>query len=619
MIAVNTSFAKAVQYQQNGRLSEAQSVYEIILLGNSRDFVTLNNLGLIAADQGRGDDAETLYRKSAAINHQYADPLINLGNLFLSRKKLTEAGSFYERALQVDPGSSATHVNLGNLLQVQGKLDEAIASYHRALAIKPDTVEAYLNLGNALVQLGRSDEAITKYERVLCLQPEHVDARTNMGAALLNLGEIDRARAVLGQVLLIQPDNVNALLNLGTVFTALGLADQSVQCYQRILGLDPDHAGAQSNLLSSLNYSDTITPEALAAQCLRIGEVIGQRFATVRPHHRNKADPGRRLRIGYLSPDFRRHAVAFFLEPLLRHDKGVVEIFCYAEVIVPDHITERFRSVADHWLPTVGVSDDDLAARIQEDGIDILVDLAGHTNNNRLLVFARGPAPIQITWLGYPNTTGLKSIDYRLVDAITDPPGMADKLASEILLRLDGCFLCYKPAEEAPTPLRPPCVHNGFVTFGSFNNLAKLSDSSFQVWGRLLARVPTARLLLKSRFFGAEDSRARFLARLNEHGVAPERITLLGPSAGTADQLGAYHQVDIALELFPVQWHHHDLRSPLDGRAGGSLGRRKPLRPGGRKPAHERRFPGTHCAGSGRLHQNRRRLGRRSSASRTVA
>jgi len=547
----DTPFAIAVQHHQQGRLVEAQSIYNSILSTEPSNYVVLNNLGLIVSYQGLDDEAEILYETAAALSDQYVNPLINLGNLFLSKKKTVEAISYYERALQIDPDARAAHVNLGNVFQAQGRLDEAVASYRRALAIDPDLIEAYLNLGNALIQLNRADEAIPQYERLLSLHPESAGAYTNMGVALMSLGELDRSKSSHEQALRIAPDNTDALLNLGTVFTALGQTDESVKCYLRILELNPDHPGAQSNLLSSLNYCDSITPEAVAGQCLRIGGMMEQRFLTARPHHRNDTDPDRQLRIGYVSPDFRRHAVSYFLEPLLCHDRNVVQIFCYAEIVAPDHITDRFRSFADHWLSTVGVGDDDLVRRIQEDGIDILIDLAGHTDRNRLPVFARRPAPIQMTWLGYPNTTGLKSIDYRLVDQITDPPGPIDRLASEILLRLDDCFLCYKPAGEAPPPMPPPSVDNGFVTFGSFNNLAKLSNASLHVWGRLLARIPTARLLLKSRFFAAEDSKARFLARLNEHGVAPERVILLGPTAETAGQLAAYHQVDIALDSFP--------------------------------------------------------------------
>ena len=233
----------------------------------------------------------------------------------------------------------------------------------------------------------------------------------------------------------------------------------------------------------------------------------------------NKREVGRRLKIGYVSPDFRQHSVAYFIEPLLReHDRQAVEVFCYAEVALPDAVTARLQSHADHWLGTVGLSDDDLAERIRTDGIDILVDLAGHTAKNRLGVFARKPAPVQVTWLGYPNTTGLKAIDYRLVDAVTDPVGQADAWASESLVRLEGGFLCYAGSKDAPEPTMPPCLTTGTVTFGSFNNPAKLSEATLDTWARLLARLPQARLLLKGNPFADAVTRALFLSRLSERG-----------------------------------------------------------------------------------------------------
>ena len=266
----------------------------------------------------------------------------------------------------------------------------------------------------------------------------------------------------------------------------------------------------------------------------------------------NVRDVGRRLKIGYLSPDFRQHSVAYFIEPLLKaHDRQAVEVFCYAEVMRPDTVTAHLQGLADHWLMTVGLSDDELAERIGTDGIDILVDLAGHTANNRLRVFARKPAPVQVTWLGYPNTTGLEAIDYRLVDAMTDPAGEADAWASETLVRLEGGFHCYSGLKGAPEPGVPPCLSAGTVTFGSFNNPAKVSAATFDAWAKLLCRLPQARLLLKGKPFADAGTRALFLARLGKRGVAAERVELMAWLPDAAAHLAVYHRVDIALDPFP--------------------------------------------------------------------
>ena len=244
--------------------------------------------------------------------------------------------------------------------------------------------------------------------------------------------------------------------------------------------------------------------------------------------------------------------MAFFVEPLLKgHDRQAVEVFCYAEVTRPDTVTAHLQGLADHWLVTVGLSDEELAERIRADGIDILVDLAGHTAKNRLRVFARKPAPVQVTWLGYPNTTGLEAIDYRLVDAVTDPVGEADAWASETLVRLEGGFLCYGGVKDAPEPTVPPCLKTGTVTFGSFNNPAKVSAATFDAWATLLSRLPQARLLLKGKPFADAATRALFLARLGERGVAAERVELVAWLPGAAAHLALYHRVDIALDPFP--------------------------------------------------------------------
>jgi predicted O-linked N-acetylglucosamine transferase (SPINDLY family) len=243
--------------------------------------------------------------------------------------------------------------------------------------------------------------------------------------------------------------------------------------------------------------------------------------------------------------------VAYFVEPLLRgHDRQKVEVFCYAEVMRPDMVTTRLKGLADRWLVTVGLSDQQLAERIRTDGIDILVDVAGHTTGDRLLVFARKPAPVQVTWLGYPNTTGLKAIDYRLVDEVTDPRGEADAWASENLVRLKGGFLCYG-LRDGPEPTSAPCLRTGTVTFGSFNNLAKVSTATFDAWAKLLCRLPRARLLLKELSFADAATRALVLDRLGERGVPAERVDLMARHPDFAEHLALYHRVDIALDPFP--------------------------------------------------------------------
>ena len=301
----------------------------------------------------------------------------------------------------------------------------------------------------------------------------------------------------------------------------------------------------------TLNYTDTLTPDSLFAEHARLGAQLEAMSPSGDMSIRH-GDRGQRLRIGYVSPDFRKHSVAYFLEPLLRaHNKNSVEVFCYAEVLRPDVVTDRFKSLADGWLFTVGMSAENLTRRIREDGINILVDLAGHTAKNRLSVFTCKSAPVQVTWLGYPNTTGLRSIDYRLVDAVTDPHGEADALAVETLVRLPDGFLCYDPPDEAPKPTPPPCANGAAITFGSFNNPAKLSAMTLDAWAAILGQLPNARLLLKGKPFADQVTRELFLDRFAQRGVATKRIELMAWVPNTTSHLAAYQEVDISLDPFP--------------------------------------------------------------------
>jgi predicted O-linked N-acetylglucosamine transferase (SPINDLY family) len=447
--------------------------------------------------------------------------------------------------------SLEAHFNLGNALMGQGKLDEAIAAYRRAIRSKPDYAAAYTTLGIALAGQGKFDEAIAAYRRAIGIKPDLAEAYPNLGNVLMDQGKLDEAIAAYRRAIGIKPDLAEAYANLGAALSWQGKLDEAIAAFRQAIGIKPGLSKAFSSLLLALHYDDRSTNEDLFAAHREWDERYGQRVPRFTAYT-NDRDPARRLRIGYLSPDFRQHANTYFVEPLLRgHDRQKVEVFCYAEVMRPDLVTTRLQGLADHWVVTVGLSDQRLAERIRTDGIDILVDVPGHMANDRLLVFARKPAPVQVTWLGYPNTTGLKAIDYRLVDAVTDPAGEADAWASETLVRLKGGFLCYSGLRDGPEPTSAPCLRTGTVTFGSFNNPAKLSTATFDAWAKLLSRLPQARLLLKGIPFADAATRALFLDRLGERGVPAERVELMAWHPGPAEHLALYHRVDIALDPFP--------------------------------------------------------------------
>ena len=353
------------------------------------------------------------------------------------------------------------------------------------------------------------------------------------------------------QAIALKPKYAEALCNLGVAFTEQANLYKALDCFDQAIAIKPDYADAHSNRAFCLNYLDKVTPHELFSAHIDWHKQI-RRVVSIPSAYPNTRETYRRLKVGYVSPDLCQHSVAYFVEPLLKaHNRQAVEVYCYADVARSDSVTARLRGYSDHWLTTIGQLDEELAARIRIDGIDILVDLAGYTSGNRLGVFAQKPSPIQVSWLRYPNTTGLDTIDYRIVDAVTDPIGEADAWASETLLRLEDGFLCYSPIEDGPPPTLPPCLADDRVTFGSFNNPAKLSDSTLDIWAKLLNQLPRAGLLLKGKPFGEETTRALFLSRLAARGVDPARVELAPWRLSEVMHLEIYGRVDIALNSFP--------------------------------------------------------------------
>ncbi len=428
---------------------------------------------------------------------------------------LDGAAGLYIQAIEVAPDIAAYHAGLGDVVRDQGRPDRAAVCYGRALAITPDDPALLGALARTLSNQGRHTEAIVQYEHIVALQPGVATAHIALANALMAQGRIEPALAE----------------------------------YDQALAIDPASALARSNRLLCLNYSER-DPAAIFADH-RAWEAA-HASAPANPVHSNERDPDRRLRIGYVSGDFRNHPVAAFIAPLLAaHDRADVQVFAYADVPRPDAVSQRLSGLADRWTSIVGVSNEILAEHIRAAKIDILIDLGGHTAGERLGLFALRPAPIQATWIGYPNTTGLSSIDYRLVDAVTDPPGAADALASETLVRLEDGFLCYEPSADAPEPAPPPCLARGYVTFGSFNFPTKLSDGVLAAWAAILTRTPTARLLLKGGYEADPGARANVVSRLAASGVAEDRIAFLPWTATTAEHLARYGEIDIALDTFP--------------------------------------------------------------------
>lgn len=467
---------------------------------------------------GQPAEAEAGFRAILSREPRHGPSWHLLGLIHFGRGDHGTAVACLRRAVAADPSLAPAHNDLGAVLQLQEQGEEAVASYRRAIALVPDYTEAYYNLGCALQEQGRLAEAGEAYHRAIALKPDHAGALNNLGTVLLDQGRLDRA----------------------------------IGHYRQALAAKPDYVAAHSNLLRALNFDEAITPEALLAAHKGWAEAHAPKPATLDLSFSDEPDPERRLRVGYVSADFREHSVSYFFEALLdAHDPAAVEVFCYAEVRRPDAMTARLQAKAEHWLSILGLNDAAAAERIRRDRIDILIDLGGHTANNRLGIFARKPAPVQATWCGYPNTTGLATMDYRITDARADPEGEAERWHTETLVRLPRTFLCYLPPEHAGPVTRLPARQTGTVTFGSFNSLPKATPEVVRLWARILQKVPNSRLLLKALQLRDAGVRTQVIERFVAAGVEKERIEPVSWSAVARDHLALYGRVDVALDPFP--------------------------------------------------------------------
>ncbi|MFQ5642931.1 MAG: tetratricopeptide repeat protein [Thiogranum sp.] len=511
------------------------------------------NLGNALLQLGNADEAGTCYHKAIATDPNLTDAHFGLGRALLSLRRHTEAQSHFERALTLKPDFANARYQLGKALEQQGELTEAVACYHQALQQNPRLLHINTDLGRALRTLGRLDEALNAFREIIRANPDAAGAWNNLGNVLRQLARMGEAADCYRRALTIEPEMAEAWNNLGNVLKALGQLDDAADAYRRAVELKPGFTQAHGNLLLCLNYIPACDEKQLFREHKRWAEIHAtpQQAAG---NHTNSPDPDRRLRIGYVSPDLRTHAVTRFFEPLFaHHDHGVVETTCYAQLIQDDDTTRRLQSLSDGWHRTVGMTHQELAEQIRNDGIDILVDLAGHTARNRLPVFGLRPAPVQVSWLGYPNTTGMSSIDYRLTDAITDPDG-ADTLYTEKLIRLEAGLTRYLPPADAPEPGPLPARETARVTFGSLNNLVKLNDAVISLWSRVLKRAPGSRLLLFRDMLqsGVEE---RIRAEFARHGINGEQLELRYEQISQCSYLSVYREIDIALDPFP--WNGH--------------------------------------------------------------
>ncbi len=498
-------------------------------------------------EKGHYNETVTLSRKMTASYPYYDFGWKMLGTVLKQIGRDVEALYPLEKAIELSSNDAETLNNLGITYKALGQNDQAEASCRRALEIKPDLAEAHNTLGAILLELGRFSEAETSHRHALEIRPNYVSAMNNLGNVFKEQCLLDKAEACYRQALTINPNSALAHNNLGYILQEQGEINAAEECYRQSLKLQPDFEFAFGNLLFALNYH----PDKSAKEIFKAYQEYNTKYCL--PHHsewrphNNNPNLQRRLKVGYVSPDFRKHSVQYFLEPLLaHHDNQVVEMYAYAELTEEDAVTSRYKSYVDHWVPTRGISNAALAERIRADGIDILVDLAGHTAKNRLSVFARKPAPVSVSWLGYGYTTGLTAIDYFLTD-LTTVPHDSEALFSETPYRLTTPSFSYRPAEGMGDINDLPALTNGSITFGTLTRAVRLNYRTIRVWSEILKCVPNSRLVIDSKVFSDQYMRDLFIEKFIAHGITPERLEL-GYHTPPWDVLRG---IDIGLDCFP--------------------------------------------------------------------
>ncbi len=494
--------------------------------------------------------AARCFREAIALDPDNLEILDSLGIVLYELDEYDAAIECFSRALSVSPDSSVGLMNLGLALFGRGMLSQAVVCYRRALELDPGLAQAYVNLGVALNMAEDLDGARDSFAKALELRPDLPEAMANLAIIHKKWGDYQEAFRLCHFALDLDPSLPEAHVNIAILYSDRGDAATSISHYRKALALGFGADYALDNMLMILNYVETADPASVLAE----HREYDRRHAgkTTKSARRGPVSGSRRkLRLGYVSADFRRHSVAHFVEPLFAsHDKSRFEVTCYYNHKQGDEVTERLRGYTERWINCATMTDRELAERVKGDAIDILIDLSGHTAGNRLPTFAMHPAPVQMTWLGYPTTSGMSAIDYRISDSIVDPEGY-DAYNAEKLLRMPDSYFCFKPIADGPGIGEAPALRNKAITFGSFNTLRKLSEDAVELWSRVLAAVAGSRLVLKTGSLSDVSIKAAVVERFARHGISPERLEFLGWQEKVRDHLSIYDRIDIALDTFP--------------------------------------------------------------------
>ena len=534
-------------HQRHSRLDEAAECFAAALRSNPSSPEALTDLGSVYTAQYRLEEAVRLHEAALRVRPDNPEALTNLGHALHLLGDYEQAAQMHAAALQLRPNFAAAHTNLGLALEILGDVDGAIAAHHHAISLDPDLVSAWINLASGLLTAQRVDDAIGTFQTALAKSPGSAEAHNGLALALIKKGEIEAGLGEFRRAIGSDPAFAEAHFNLGNVLRDRGDIDGAVSAFADAVKHRPSYAKAHTNLIMAQHYSPSAGNQDFLASASAWASLCAPRQqAQVVARDR---DTDRVLRIGYVSGDLCRHPLSYFLSGILfAHDPAAVSVTCYQTRNVVDDMTEHLKSAGHQWRDISLMPDDKALATILEDGIDVLVDLSGHTGFNRLGLFAKRAAPVQASWLGYFGTTGLETMDYVIADPFVVPEG-EERFFVEKVWRLPHSYFCFASGDDISVQA-PPAATSGLVTFGSFNNRTKISPETVELWADVLKAVPNSHLLLKTKQFDYAVERDSLLDQFAAQGVGAERIVLDGHSP-RRQLLEAYHRVDIALDPMP--------------------------------------------------------------------
>jgi protein O-GlcNAc transferase len=545
----NALFLLGSLVHQTGRSALAIELIQKAIAANPAIAEYHNNLGAIFVSMDRMEEAAGAYRRAIELNPRLPQAYFNLGLALTELKRIEEAAEAYGAASRLDPANANFAYKQGRALSESGRLAQAAEAFRRALAIDAKSSETWNDLSIVMARQGALTEAMEACQQVARLQPNSAAPYNNIGTILREIGRPDDAIEAYRRALAINPDHAEAYSNLGTVLAATGRLDEALDARRKAMRIKPDEALFHSNLIFTMCFHPAFDAHEILAEARRWDALHGhpaRKF--IKPHH-NVPDPDRRLKIAYVSSDFRGHVVGLNLLPFMRcHDHQQFEIACYSDALRrQDLVTEQIRACADHWVDSTALTDEQLADQIRADGIDVLLDLSLHSSDNRLTTFAMEPAPVQATYLAYCSTSGGQAMHYRFSDPFIDPPDQDLSGYSEQTIRLPRSYWCYEPTTTPPEVAPPPSIANGSATFGCLNQFSKVSSATLELWMRVMNRVPNSRLIVHA-------PEGKYLADVRErfalNGIAGDRIEFVG-RVGWIPYMQSFSRIDIALDPFP--------------------------------------------------------------------